>query len=256
MDLEVAGADRRLDAVAVAARVGERRRDRRLARAEEAKRRVDPAVARREHRLQRRARERGRPEPAQLAGRAREHDDDARRRPPRRARRRACRADHVGTLGDRGLLRTPAAKSAYGRRSRSATCARSPRSGARARRRHERPPATRATSSTVRSSWVGPRPPETRQRSASLPRPERVLELVRVVADDRDPRGLETEGERLAREERAVQVGALAADELAAGDDDRRAGRAHPAEAGTSWPLRGRRSVAVELHDDVARPST
>jgi hypothetical protein len=51
--------------------------------------------------------------------------------------------------------------------------------------------------------------------------PERALELVRPVADDRDPRRLEPEGERLPGEERAVQVGPLAADELASGDDDR-----------------------------------
>ena len=77
-----------------------------------------------------------------------------------------------------------------------------------------RPPARR--SSTVRSSCVGPSPPETRQRSACEPLRERRLELVGPVADDRDPRRLEAERERLRGEERAVQVGALAADELAA----------------------------------------
>ncbi len=52
------------------------------------------------------------------------------------------------------------------------------------------------------------------------PLAQRRLELLGRVADDRDPRRLEAEPERLAREERAVQVGALAAHELAARDDD------------------------------------
>ena len=46
-------------------------------------------------------------------------------------------------------------------------------------------------------------------------------ELAGRVADDRDPRGRDAERQELARQERPVQVGALAADELAAGDDDR-----------------------------------
>ena len=49
---------------------------------------------------------------------------------------------------------------------------------------------------------------------------ERRLELLRRVADDRDARRLEPEPQRLAREERPVQVGSLAAHELAARDDD------------------------------------
>ena len=51
--------------------------------------------------------------------------------------------------------------------------------------------------------------------------PQRGLELVRPVADDRDPCRLEPERQRLAGEEGAVQVGAFAANELAARDDDR-----------------------------------
>ena len=61
----------------------------------------------------------------------------------------------------------------------------------------------------------------------------RCLELGRIVADDVDPRRLEAEREQRARQERAVQVGALAADELAAGDDDDRA-----------WPRAGRAGQA------------
>ena len=51
---------------------------------------------------------------------------------------------------------------------------------------------------------------------------ERRFELGGVVADDRDPRRLEPVAKRLGREERAVPVSPLAADELAAGGDDRR----------------------------------
>ena len=50
--------------------------------------------------------------------------------------------------------------------------------------------------------------------------PQRRFELDGVVTDDRDPRGLEAVAKRFGGEERAVPVGALAADELAAGDDD------------------------------------
>src|SRR5581483_4865076 len=46
-------------------------------------------------------------------------------------------------------------------------------------------------------------------------------ELVRRVADDRDPCRLEAEREELLREKRTVQIRSLAADELAACDDDR-----------------------------------
>ena len=52
------------------------------------------------------------------------------------------------------------------------------------------------------------------------PLAQRGLELVRVVADDRDARRLETEPQRFLRVERAVEIGSLAPDELAARDDD------------------------------------
>ena len=61
------------------------------------------------------------------------------------------------------------------------------------------------------------------------PLAKRGFELVRVVADDRDPRRFHAEPQELLREERAVQVGAVAADELAAGDDDEPAGAAQAA---------------------------
>jgi len=73
------------------------------------------------------------------------------------------------------------------------------------------------------------RGPETSGDDAEIgPQPlgEGGCELARRVADDRDARRRETQGQQLSRQERPVQVGALAADELAAGDDDRDPGPA------------------------------
>ncbi len=98
----------------------------------------------------------------------------------RRRRTCPCRARRPGAVparpsetapsGSVACLTTPGAKSAYGRRRRSATVretrsisASSSESTSMAR------PATRATSSSVRSSCVGPSPPETRQTSACIP---------------------------------------------------------------------------------------
>jgi hypothetical protein len=49
---------------------------------------------------------------------------------------------------------------------------------------------------------------------------ERLFELALVVADDRDARGFQPEPDELAGEERAVAVLAVAANELAARDDE------------------------------------
>ena len=64
--------------------------------------------------------------------------------------------------------------------------------------------------------------------------PQRGQQFVGRVADDGDPGRLEPEREQLAGEKRAVQVGAVAADELASRDDDRSPrpprGRLYPQE--------------------------
>src|SRR5207302_1793135 len=70
VDLEVARADRRLDAVPVAARVGERLRDRRLARAEEAQDAPSRWTRALEQAAERVGLERTRPQPPELVGRA------------------------------------------------------------------------------------------------------------------------------------------------------------------------------------------
>ena len=68
------------------------------------------------------------------------------------------------------------------------------------------------------------------QRGARLGgEPQRAVEVLRPVADDRDLRHLEPEPHELAGDERAVAVGDRAREQLAAGDDD---GRARPLRGG------------------------
>src|SRR5205807_1978408 len=83
----------------------------------------------------------------------------------------------------------------------------------------------------------------------SQPFAEGSLQLLRPVADDRDPRRLEAEAKRLAREKRAVPVGPLAADELAAGDDERGARPARKAQPAVRTRLKPLRVTTT------ARPS-
>src|SRR5205807_1287242 len=69
---------------------------------------------------------------------------------------------------------------------------------------------------------------------------ERLLERLRTVADDDDARRLEPEAKRLSREERAVPVRALTADELAARDDERRSRPACARQAAARTRLKPR----------------
>ena len=122
MDLELAGADRHLHPVAVAARLGERLRDRRLGHAVEAQHAAHAAARAREQPLKRRGLEHARPElpAARAAARA--------ARPRRAAATSSTSAGAVPTRpttsapsGSVACLSTPGSKSAYGRPSRSAT---------------------------------------------------------------------------------------------------------------------------------------
>ena len=118
----------------------------------------------------------------------------------------------------------------------------------------------------MRSSWVGPSPPEITSRSAASALPDRLLQLGRLVPDERDPRRLEPEPRQLLGQERPVRVPAAAADQLAAGDEDSCArassGRGDERDAARSHfeiPARpGARSghdarPAVELEPQVRR---
>ena len=69
------------------------------------------------------------------------------------------------------------------------------------------------------------RRPETARHEAEIGREallEGALEILHAVTDDRDARRIEPEANDLGREERAVAVLPIAADELGARDDDRR----------------------------------
>ena len=223
VQLEVARADRHLDPVAVAARRGERLRDRRLRDA------VEP-----QHRAAR-ARARARATGAAARSRARAARASAARAAARAARRRRSSPTSSTTAGavptsptdsapsgSVACLRTPCAKSVYGRPRRSATrresssiCASSSSSTC------SPTPAARASSSIVRSSCVGPRPPETHEQVVASPSRSAASRSAGVVADDRDPRRVDAEAQERRREERAVAIVAVAAHELGARRDDR-----------------------------------
>ena len=232
VDLEVASADRRLDAVTVAACVRERLRHGGLARPEQAQD-VSPRRGRPpEHRAERLARDRRGPQPPELSGRAGKHDVHAALALQHEPRSRPCHADHLGAVRHRRLLRHAGGEV----RVRPAEALRDrPREtldlplellvDAEGNARDARDELDRA---------VVVRRPEPARDEAHLRLAgcrERRLEVVGVVSDDQDPVRDEAQRERLLRVERPVPVGALAAHELAARDDDRRARAAHPETA-------------------------
>ena len=229
VDLEVARADRRLDAVAVASSVRERLRHRRLARAEEAQ---QPPLRRPRPRAARAARA---PPRARLAHRAAaapaggpgsttttaspllEHEP----------RRRPGEPERVRALRNRRLLADA--------RSRSRRTAGPSRS---------REPARDLADLRVQSV-VEPKPHSRRARdeldgAVVVRRAEPTRDDAEVASlspsvsasassSSRSPTitiraGLDPEPKQLPCEERPVQVAAVAADKLAAGDDDERAG--------------------------------
>ena len=229
VDLEVAGADRRLHAVAVAACLGQRPRDGGLARTEEAE--DAPAGRRRprEDALHGVARDGRRPEPLQLARRPREHDEDARAVVEHETRRGPGDPDHDRALGNGGLLRDARREVGVG-----PVEPLGHRAGDALDVAHElvvdpQRGAGDAGDELDRAVVVGR--PETARDEADVGAGARGaqsrLELDGVVAHDRDLTGHEPEPERLARVERPVPIRPLAADELAAGDDDRRPRAAH-----------------------------
>ena len=169
MDLEVARADRRDDAVPVAPGLRERLRDRRLAGA------VEP-----EHSPRAGCRARSSTRRSGSVSRARGHSCCSSAGGPGRTTTGArpvsrtnpgavpTRPRESAPSGSVACFRTPGSKSVYGRRSRSAIRRETaPISSLSPSSRSSARPAAFATSSTVRSSCVGPSPPETTHRSAS-----------------------------------------------------------------------------------------
>ena len=191
VDLEVAGADRRLHPVAVAARLGERLRDRRLADAEEAQRAPSGRPRPREERADGVRLERVRPQPLELRGRAGQDDDDptlsvldergparcrrsrARRRRPGRspASSRPERSRRTAAAAARPRRATPPRSAPRGRR-RHGGCARAPARPSRryGRRASGRDRRRRGTRRPPRRAGARPRArPGRRRRSRSAP---------------------------------------------------------------------------------------
>ena len=230
VDLELARADGRRDAVALAPALLERPRDLGLARAVEAQHAPFGFTRAREHRPHRLRLERPRPEPLQLARRPGQHDDRATLGLEHERRRRAGDPDDERALRQRRLLAH--ARCEVGVRPSEPL---GDRAGDRLDLRLE--PlvddelATRRTRDELDGPVVVGRP-EAARDAAEIglePLAQRCLELGRVVADDRDPRRLDAEPQQLRGEERPVQVAPVAADELAAGDDDEAARAAQAA---------------------------
>lgn len=69
--------------------------------------------------------------------------------------------------------------------------------------------------------------------------PQRRFQIGGIVADNRDARRLEAEAQGLLGEERAVEIGSFAANELAARDDDCDPWTTQEPRGRVSWPLVG-----------------
>ncbi len=234
VDLEVPRADRRLHPGPVPARLRERAGDRRLAGAVEAEH--SPPGRRRpcEDGLER-ARFRPRRARGGAARRAapasrRTHSAPRRARAPARCRRSPRRPRPPGrspAWSPRGRNRRTGGRAARRPRATRPRCA--PR--ARRRRGEARPPPARRARRCDRRASARARPRRGRRRPRS-PLAAPPSRSVWLVAHDHDPLRLEAQRERLARVERPVAVGSLAPHELAARDDDRRAGAVtHPLTA-------------------------
>ena len=121
-------------------------------------------------------------------------------------------------------MRTPGAKSAYGRRSRSAIRRETPSISASSCGIDDELAAGGGGEELDRAVVVRRTEPAGDHEQVGVePFVERGPQLVGTVADDRDPCRLETEPDELACQERPVQVAAVAADQLAPGDEDDRA---------------------------------
>ena len=205
MDLEVAGAHRRLDARSLAAHLVERPRHGRLARPEEAQDPVLGGRTRSRMACTGAARERGRPEPLKLPGRSRQRDRDAPLVLEKHRRSGSRQAERDGTLRKRGLLGDAGGEVAerapetLATPRETASISRSSRRRARGRGRcpgRASRPSGRRASARGRRRGCRARPPAPRERR---------LELVGPVSDDEDARRLEPAAGQLLGEKGPVQ---------------------------------------------------
>ena len=223
MDLELTCADRHVHPVPLAAGGGQRLGDGRLGRPEEPQHAVRAPRSARQNTLYRRGLERPRPEPLQLAWRARKDDHDAVSGVENDAGCRSREPERDRALGKRRLL----AHAGRELRIRAAEPL-----GDRTRDGSDLPleglvederAAGDASDELDRAVVV--RRAETARDEAEIGLEalrERTLEILDAVAHDRDTSRVESETNDLRREERPVAVLPLAANELGARDDDRR----------------------------------
>jgi hypothetical protein len=221
MDLEVARADRRLHSVAVPAGVGERLRNGRLARPEEAQQTPFGRRRARKDAAYRLRLDGAGPEPLQLARGSRQHDDDALPRFEHEAWCSAGETERERTLRNRRLLAHTLlevdVRPSHALRKASGDVADLTLQGV-----VEAKPDSGGTRDELDGAIVVRRtePPGDDAQIGAQPLRERSLELVLAVAHDDDARRLDAQPQQLGGDKGPVQVVAVAADELAAGDDD------------------------------------
>ena len=234
MDLEVARADRRLHPVPVPSRLGEGARHRRLAGPEEAQDAPAGRPRQGEEPADGLGLESHRPQPGQLGRRPGQDDDDGTDFVQHHSRSGAGEPERDRPLGERGLLGHACREVGVGT---PQALGHPPRDGLDLALEIEidlQRQAGRLRQQLDSTVVVGRAEPAGDQAEVGLePLAQRRLQLLRAIADDRDAGRLEAEREHLLGQERPVQVGALAADELAPGDDDR---GARPLRHGATCP--------------------
>ena len=161
-----------------------------------------------------------RPEAPQLGRRPRQDDEDRVFGLQHQSRRGAGDPDHHGARRERRLLADALGEVRIGTPQALRNAARDGLDLGLERATDGQLTAGRARQELDRAIVVR-RPEAARDRAeiGAEPLTQRRLELGRIIPDDLDTRRLEPEPQQLAGQERPVQVGPLAAHELAAGDD-------------------------------------
>src|SRR5215468_4241468 len=221
VDLEVARADGRLDPVAVAAGVRERLRDGRLARAEEPEQADIRRLRARQHAPYGLGLDRLAPQSLQLPRRPGQHDDHTPVGLEHETRRRPREAERQRALGNRRLLLHAGLEVDVWTVHPPRECPRDPADLLLERFVDAQTDAGCARDQLDGAVVVGRAEPAGRDAHVGVqPFPQGVLQLALAIADDDDSCGLDPAVEQLLGEEGTVQVPAVAAYELAAGDDD------------------------------------
>ena len=223
VDLELACTDRHVHPLPLAASGSQRLGDGRLGRPEESQHAVRAPRSARQNPLHRRGRERTRPEPLQLARRARKDDDDAVSGVENDAWCRSRKPQRDRPLGKRRLLAHAGRELRIRATESLGDCTRDGSDLPLECLVEEERPTGDASDELDRTVVV--RRTEAARDEAEIGLEafgERTLEILDAIAHDRDSGGVESEPHDLRGEERPVAVLPLAANELGARDDDRR----------------------------------